>query len=523
MLAGPFVQACGPAPASAPPATQTTAGTQPAASAGPKAIDRLRIATVTNIPHFNSLDGIVGPGQATELVDYHLYSSLTAASPLTNKFELSLAESADFSSDGLALRMKLRKGVRFHDGTELTAQDVKFTYDRKFDKANPSTFLGNIAGWLDGVSVVDPYTIEFKLKYAQRFLYEDRFTTPIYPKAYYERVGSKGIQEKPIGSGPYRMTDFMVNTRMTLEAFADYWGPKPLAKTLDVRFVAENTARANLLKSGEVDFADHIGIEDMKELKDRFEIYSYPGGQVANVRITTRHFPKAPWADVRVRQAMNYAIDRQTINKQIYDGLADVVPALFARSSFGFNKDLQPYTHDPAKAKRLMAEAGVTGFKEELVYPLGRFSQGTELMTAVAGYLSALGIQLTLRPVDLATWTAKWRACAPPEAPAFINMSTNSITNYDPLGSLLQVLPSTTCLAGEVDEDVDRLLLKEIPTITDLDRRLERIRSVEKIIYDKAYKLLLLETPTIMAAKRSVAWTPSPRFAGWTGWMMAGK
>lgn len=515
-----FLQAC--APQAQPAATGTALATAaPTVSAAPRAIDRVRVATALAIPHLNSLEGNLGGTVAHHLMQ-HIYSGLFMINPVTQKVEPALAESHDFSADGLSMRVKLRKGVKFHDGNELTSQDVSFSINRKLDPANPAPLTLDFSGWVKNAVAVDPYTVDIALKFPQRSQYEGRLNLAIYSKAHYDKVGTKGLQDKPVGTGPYRVTDFQVNTKMTLEAFRDFWGPKPLASTIDVRFVTDDNARMNLLKSGDVDLVDQVPIEAAKELRDRFDLFSAPAGAATHVRLGSRYLTSGPLKDVRVRQALNYAVDRQTIHKQIYDGTGDVMPGLLTRASGAFDSSLKPYAFDPAKARSLLAEAGHSkGVQLELIYPLGRYIQATEMLTAVSGYLKDVGVEVILKPVDVATWNQRLNATKAEASAPFI--MGGSLWNWDPLVTLQQVLPSSAPPSGNVDPELDEQLLKAIPAISDAKARTAAIQRAEKVAFDKAYYLFLIELPQIYAAKKNIAWTVSPIYWTWSGWLMAGK
>src|SRR5262249_24120400 len=159
------------------------------------------------------------------------------------------------------------------------------------------------------------------------------------------------------------------------------------------RLVSDANARINLLRSGEVDLIDSVPIDGVKSLESQFEIVSQRSLVINQIRFNLKVFPNSEWKDVRVRQAMNMAIDRKTIVPEIYGGRADAIPGPISRSMAAFDPSLQPYAYDPDKAKSLLAAAGfANGFKISLVYPPGRRPGEEDTATAVAGYLKKVGI-----------------------------------------------------------------------------------------------------------------------------------
>ena len=316
----------------------------------------------------------------------------------------SLAEAWSVSKDGLVYEFVLRKGVKFHNGEVMTADDVKFSFER-YRGAAAKLLKDRVAA----VEVVDPHKVRFRLK--KPWLdFMTFFATPatgaawIVPKKYVEKVGDEGFKKAPVGAGPYKFVSFKPGVELVLEAHEEYWRKPPSIKTLVLRAIPDESTRLAALKRGEVDIAYSITGALAQELKQT------PGLKLAPTHFTFTTWllftdqwdAKSPWHDRRVRLAANLAIDRQSINQAAYLGLAK--PALsFVPSGMDYFWAAPPYPYDPAKAKQLLAEAGYPkGFESgdlsgEMIY-------GSAIGEPVANYLQAVGIRTQLRLMERAAY-----------------------------------------------------------------------------------------------------------------------
>jgi peptide/nickel transport system substrate-binding protein len=227
-----------------------------------------------------------------------------------------LAESWSVSRDGRSYEFLLRKNVRFHNGDLMTAEDVKFSFERYRGAAAPI-----LKDRVRDVQVVDPSRVRFHLKdpwpdFMTFYGTSASGAAWIVPKKYVEKVGEDGFRRAPIGAGPYRFVSFQPGIELTLEAFEGYWRKIPSVKRLVLRSIPEESTRAAALKRGEVDIAYFLNgpiAEDVRRT---------PGLTLTAMRtngVLFLVFPEqwvagSPWADRRVRQAASLAIDRQTIN-----------------------------------------------------------------------------------------------------------------------------------------------------------------------------------------------------------------
>src|SRR5713101_6534303 len=299
------------------------------------------------------------PGIITPfLVLYALHDGLVK--PMPGKPQAgSLTESWSVSPDGLSYEFVLRQGVRFHNGDPLTADDVKFSFER-YKGAASTTFKARVAA----VEVVDLHRVRFRLK-QQWPDFMTFFGTPatgaawIVPKKYVEKVGDEGFKRAPVGAGPYRLVSFKPGVELVLEAFPGYWRKAPAIKTLVFKVIPDDATRLAALKTGEVDVAYGIAGTLAEEVKRA------PGLALKAAKIPVTNWmvfadqadPKSPWHDRRVRLAANWSVNRVAINNAGYLGLGTVSSSFIPHTmEYFWQPPLYPY--DPKAARGLLAEAG---------------------------------------------------------------------------------------------------------------------------------------------------------------------
>src|SRR5262245_5857480 len=257
------------------------------------------------------------------MILYALHDALVKPMP-GNAMTPSLAEAWTMSKDGLTYDFVLRKGVKFHNGETVTAEDVKFSFER-YRGASARELKGKVAR----VEVVDPHRVRFVLRQPwPHFL--TFYATPatgaawIVPKKYVEQVGDDGFKKAPVGAGPYRFVSYKPGVELTLEAFDGFWRKKPSVKTLVWKVIPEESTRLAALKRGEVDIAYSITGPLAEELKRTPGLALTPTSFPFTIWMifTEQWDPKSPWHDKRVRLAANLAVDRQGVNQAVYLGLA---------------------------------------------------------------------------------------------------------------------------------------------------------------------------------------------------------
>ena len=320
----------------------------------------------------------------------------------------SLAESWTVSRDGLTYEFVLRKGVKFHNGDPVTAEDVKFSFDR---------YKGAAAKLLKDkvreVQIVDPGRVRFHLKepWPDFMTFYGTSATGaawIVPKKYVEKVGDDGFRKAPVGAGPYRVVIFNPGVELVMEAFEGYWRKVPSVKRLVFRSMPDETTRAAALKAGEVDFVYLLSGPTAAEIKRtpglRLAAAVPPG--VPFLDLPEQWDPKSPWHDRRVRLAASHALDRNALNQAETLGLSRPTGSIIPRG-FDFAKAYDPPAYDPAQARKLLAEAGYpNGFDAGDLTPFPPFFG---LAEGVVNYLQTVGIKTRMRTMERATFLAAWR------------------------------------------------------------------------------------------------------------------
>jgi peptide/nickel transport system substrate-binding protein len=341
------------------------------------------------------------PGIITPfLVLYALHDGLVKPMPGKAQAE-SLAQSWSVSPDGLVYEFVLRQGVKFHNGDPLTAEDVKFSFER-YKGAAAAAFRNRVAG----VEIVDPLRVRIRLKQPWPD-FMTFFGTPatgaawVVPKKYVEKVGDDGFRKAPVGAGPYKFVSFTPGVELVLEAYEQYWRKIPSVKRLVFKVIPDEATRLAMLKRGEADIAYSIRGALAEEIRRTpgLTLKATSGAFTEWIFFLDQWDPKSPWADRRVRLAANHAVDRQSLNQAEYLGLSKATGSIIP-SGFDFAWPAPLYAYDPQKAKQLLAEAGYpNGFDSgqisaDIVY--------APIAEVVGNFLQAVGIRMKVRPMERA-------------------------------------------------------------------------------------------------------------------------
>ncbi|GHS89267.1 diguanylate phosphodiesterase [Synergistales bacterium] len=307
-----------------------------------------------------------------------------------------LAESWEFLSD-TDYKFNLRKGVKFHNGDELKAEDVKFTIMRATTDAGAkiATYSQNVAG----VDVVDDYTVIVHLKQTDYSFFSSlsHCWGSITNKKYVESVGDE-IGMKPMGTGPFKFVSWQKGNKYVLERFDEYWGPKVKYKTLEVRSVPEPTSRTIGLEAGDVDIAFPIVHNDLKRVSENTALTLYRVPQNSTTYLGF-NMTKAPFSDVRVRKALSLALDIVGIQAASYRGIGKV-PGTIVPSTikYSIHDQIPVHVQNVDEAKKLLAEAGVTNLKMEIW--TNERKERVDSATIVQAQLEEIGIKSEIKVLE---------------------------------------------------------------------------------------------------------------------------
>jgi peptide/nickel transport system substrate-binding protein len=388
-----------------------------------------------------------------------------------------LAESWSVSPDGLVYDFVLRKGVTFHNGEPVTAEDAKFSLER-YRGIHAKTLKERVAA----VEALDGrLRIRLRQPWPDFMTYYGTVTTSaawVVPKKYLEKVGEDGFKKAPVGAGPYRFVSFTPGIELVLEAFDGYWRKAPSVKRLVLRVIPDPSTRLVALRRNEVD----VVFSMVGELAD--EVRRMPGFSLKPVYPSTHWLsfpdqwdPKSPWHDRRVRLAANHAIDRAAIDQARTGGLSRITGSIVAGTS-DFFWPPPPYAFEPGRAKKLLAEAG---------YPSG-FDAGeyfcdmtsADAAETVMGYLQAVGIRARLRPLERAAFNKSLADRGLRNLVQIIaGVSGNAATRLE------AYLASSGTFAAGGAPDLDGLL-REQGTELDRARREAILHRVQQQIHERA-------------------------------------
>jgi peptide/nickel transport system substrate-binding protein len=346
-----------------------------------------------------------------------LYDPLVGCTP-EGKFspDLGLASKWEMSGDGLTWTFTLKKGVKFHDGSEVTAKDVKFSIEQVMLPNALSSYASFIRRAVQSVEMKDTYTVVIHCKKPEIFLLSwlsnmEGTDGLVVPKDYYERLGRDEFAKKPIGSGPYRWHSHQVGSFMKLEATEKHWRDGiPRYKYMTFLIIPEESTRLAMLKTGEADISP-ISREAVKDAQNAGLNVLHKGSDSIVVLHANMQWTSPVFSDVRFRKALNLAIDKEAIIKQLLAGLAEPVAGWPGSniSVVGGDTTLKPYPYNPQEARRLIKEGGWEGYEFALIsYDRTGFPEFPKIIEAVAGYWEKVGLKPKIRISEWGMWRKTW-------------------------------------------------------------------------------------------------------------------
>ena len=350
-----------------------------------------------------SLDPHQGKETPAVQVNTQIFDTLVTVDPETNEVVPQIAESWEQTDDQTYV-FKIREGIKFHDGSDLTAEDVKFSLDR----ARNSAAVSYIVNFIEEVTVDDDHTVTVKTTapYAPTLRNLAIPFAAIVPKAVVEADENAFIQN-PVGSGPYKFVEWNHGDHVTLKAFDDYYAGKPETENLIMKVIPETSQRTIALETGEVDLAYDLAVNDIPKVNsdDKLTVYEIPS---LTCWYVSMNMNKKPFDNPKVREAMSMAIDRQTIIDTINAGSGQTADAIIAPAVFGYySTGVKEY--NPTKAKELLAEAGYpNGFSTTLW--VNDNQSRIEMCQAMQAMLLEVGVQCNLEVLEFGSFISRTTA-----------------------------------------------------------------------------------------------------------------
>jgi peptide/nickel transport system substrate-binding protein len=466
----------------------------------------------------SSFDPAVMTGTSTFRPVSSMFDMLTNLWDQTTDIQPDLAESWEIAPDAMSVTMKLRPDVKFHDGTDLNAEAVVFSFERMLNPESPDyhgpyAFPSFFYPSYKSATAVDPLTVRFDLTQPDATFFSalvwntGSIVSPTAAKA-----AGKDFQNNPVGAGPFKFVSWEKDVLTTMEAFPDYWNGAPKLKTLLWKPIVEEAARFNQLLSGEVDFIVSLYPQFVPVIQANPDLQLIQGPSLHTWWCyLNMHFE--PFTKLEVRQAMNHAIDRQALITNVLQGTAVESKSWSWPDTWSYADDVTTYPYDPEKAKALLAEAGYpNGFDLPYIVPASGSGMVApkEIATAMQADLAKVGVNVQIETMEWISYIAavasglddingkQFGMCQMswmnPVADPGLYVEYVSAGQGDALGLNLSYY----------DNAEYNKLLADARLITDEEERAELYKQAQRIFADDAPWLFMFHSNFVTAARRNV-------------------
>jgi peptide/nickel transport system substrate-binding protein len=456
----------------------------------------------------NTFDPHLTVGRNTQIFIVNVYDGLTARDAQGNLVP-ALAESWK-RLNPTTWQFALRKGVKFHNGDDFNAECVKFTLDRGINPETKATIISELST-IARVEVVGPHTVNVVTK-APDFLLPVRlgelFGLMLSPR-HTNAVGKEAIATKPNGTGPFKLVSWAKNEQMVLEANESYWRGAPKVKRIVVRPILEDAARIAALQAGEVDLIAPIPHARVAELKrnDKLVIKTIAAPRIFHVTIDVR---KPPFDNVKVRQALNHAVDVNAILRSLYFGHGTRLATVVDRNALGYDPSIQPYPYDPTRAKALLAEAGFpNGLDVEFDSFTGSIADHSKPAEAIVGFLQKVGVRARQNVFEFAAFGP--RRVQNRTAPLFIYSIGNA---YLEPSWVIRWMTQGGLGMHYKNARLDEMLTR-IEATDDPKRRAPMYSDVQKLMKDEAPFIFLFQADGVFGMSTRIDYAPRPDETQW--------
>jgi len=482
--------------------------------------------------------GDVTDGESIQRMD-NIFEGLVEYQAGNCKIQPCLATSWEASADGTEIVFNLRKGVKFHDGTDFNADAVVFSFARQYDLNHPYHQYGEWAYWgymfsdIKEMEKIDDYTVKLVLKRTNASIMTSlaMFTVNIVSPANAEKYKGDAFKY-PCGTGPFKFVEWVKDDHITLEANDNYWRERSQLDKLIFKVIPDPSARLMALEVGEVQGIEYPNPADFNRINANKDLVlmTQPGMNIAYMAMNTGYGyedanengvrdPDEPWVKTpgyfepltkkKVRQAINMAIDKQSIIDNLYMGTAIKAKNGMPPFMLGYNDEIQDYPYDPAKAKELLTEAGYpNGFEVTLyVMPVSRpyMFDPPKIGEAIQSYLGAIGIKVKFYQVDWGTYLQETEAGK--HQMCLLGWTGD---NGDPDNFMNVLYGTNACSIGTAgnyaffnDENVQILLSKALQTY-DEEKRAEYYKKAQEVIHEDAGWVYLAHSLQSMVFRKNV-------------------
>lgn len=466
-----------------------------------KADDTARIALAGEVGTLNYYFDSSREGFITSL---QIYDGLIYKDPKSGEFKPDMADSWT-QIDDKTVEFKLRKDVKFSNGEAFNADDVVFTLNYIVDPANKIVTYDKVK-WVKSAEKVDDYTVKVHFTKAYPLAFEYfAANMPMYPKDYYEKVGMSGMATKPVGTGPYAVTEVIPGSGYTLERNDNYVGPKakPQIGKVEVKTIRDVNTQLAELASGNLDFMWQFPGDVAEKLKGtgQFNVFSKATMRIGFITLDAagRAAADGPLKHLKVRQALNYAIDRKSIVEGLLPG-GQVINSACAPIQFGCETNVTTYDYNPEKAKELLKEAG---FENGFTIEMGAY-RDRPISEAMISQLAAVGVKVNFTMLQYSALASRHMEGNMPMA--FLTHGASSI------GDVAAVSPEFFA-GGKQDYAGDKEvidLMNEGGSTLDKEKRAGAYSKAFKKIADEAYWIPLWTYPSTYALSQDLKFDATP-------------
>jgi peptide/nickel transport system substrate-binding protein len=438
----------------------------------------------------------------TDVQIRNIYDPLIKRDPQTGKFIPFLATSWK-NINPYTWQLTLRKGVTFTNGAPFNAEAVKFNIDYILDKKNNSTYLSR---WADvkEVKVINDYTVQIITSHPfPTMIARIADDLLIMEPGNVEKLGLAEVAKHPVGTGPYKLKEWVRDDHLTLEANNDYWNGKPSIKEATFRYIPEFSSRLSAFLSGEIDLFKNVPVDSIDKVKndDNSKIESIASSRVNYVALNTFH--NGPLQNQKVRQALNYAVDKQELLKTVLNGNGTIMTGPLSKLNADY-VETKDYGYNPEKAKELLKEAGYDPKKLTLTLdtPNGRYPMDTQVAQAIAAQMGRIGINVK---VQVNEWGTHLNKITHREMGDMFILGWGPA--FDAQSTIENLFMKNAPYSGFSDPNVEKEIQKAIP-IFDEAKRKQAFGALQQQLVEQAAWIPLWQQADIYAVNKNLHFKP---------------
>jgi len=439
----------------------------------------------------------------------HIYDSLGQRNPEKNyAYEGLLAESWEIVDD-LTVDLKLRQGVTFSNGEPFNAEVCKYNLDRIMGNL-PGVEPPFIAKWYSkfkDAEVLDEYTVRVTTSEVDVFVVQRLLDLEMVPMEYTKEHGFEKLAQEPIGTGPYTLKEWVREDHITLVAREDYWRGRPSIDVVVFRPIPEDATRIAELQAGNVDLIVNVPPDSVPSIEadENLVVKDVPSTRGAMVILDTEREGPLDMSNKKVRQALNYAVDRDAIIEHILGGYGIKVATVAPEYFLGYDPDLEPYPYDPEKARKLLAEAGYPdGFEiKDFRVGRGRFLRNVEVAEAIVDQLAEVGVKVTLNAMEFGVWAKDTNEHI------IGDMSLAALGNayFDAWNTIFTLCRSGNVWAWYGNPEVDNYIDEAGSTIDPVEHE-EATKKALRLLYDDPPFIFMYQLVDVYAVNKRLQWEP---------------